>query len=1021
MTFPILGGNGAVAGYSIDNSLRFNDNDSSNLNITPSGAGNRDTFTTSFWVKRGNLGTAQRLWSAGTSIGTNNNNVSSLLFESNDTLKFFGEVGGSASFTLQTNQLFRDVSAWYHIVLAVDTTQSTSSNRVKIYVNGNQITSFSTETYMSQNTDTFYNATNLHTISYSGSAFVDGYIAEFVHIDGTQLTPTSFGETDEDSGIWKPIDVSGLTFGTNGFYLDFSDRNTQHTLTVNGDTEHSTTQNKIGSTSIKFDGTGDYLTATSSDFAFQLQDFTAEAWIYPTSLYNYIAIFSTRANNLGYPEAFHLGIDANGRITSYSDRNIAQSATGAITTNSWQHVALVRQGMTHRIYVDGTQVASGSDTDSTTRTLLGIGAIPSGQEALTGFIDEIRISDNARYPDGTSFTPYTSALTEDENTVLLIHSDTTNGSTTFTDSSGSAGGVVGLGADQSGNGNNFTTTNLLQNDQVLDSPTNNFATIDVLSSGAGTFSDGNTKYISTTDTGNGNFGTSSGKFYMEVKVVSNSNSFIGILDISKGLSPTRGGSWSSHGAIAYKANGDQYQLTVGGTSSTASYGSSYTTGDIIGIAFDVDADTITFYKNNVSQGNTTNGLSYISSDGVYSILLYGTNSTFVVNFGQDSTFAGNETRQNNSDGNGYGDFYYAPPSGYLALCTQNLATELSPTIDDGSQYFNSVLYTGNGSTQSITGVGFQPDTVWVKERSSTSGHQLRDSSRGVNKVLYPSATSAEGDDTNLTSFDSDGFSVGVSNGTNESGQTYVAWQWKASGGTTSSNTSGSITSTVQANTTAGFSIVTFTGNATAGATVGHGLGVKPEIIFSKNRSIGTNWNCYVEATDNTGDYTLTLNGTGGRSNSFNMWNDTAPTSSVITLGNRNETNGSSHNMVHFVFHSVEGYSKMGKYTGNGSSNGTFVYTGFRPAFLMIKRSDGVTNWATWDNKRDTYNEMFHMLQPNVAGAEITDANPHIDFTSNGFKFRTSWAGQNASGGTYIYMCFAESPFCTSTGIPVTAR
>ena len=220
----ILGANSVSGGYEVDNSLRFNDGDSPKLAITPGGAGDRDTFTFSFWIKRTTLGAAQRIFSAGTSIGTNNDNVSSFLFESNDTLKFFGEVGGSVSFTLQTNRLFRDPSAWYHIVVAVDTEDGTAANRIKLYVNGVQESSFSTATYMSQNTDTFFNATNVHNISYTGGGFIDGYLAEFHHIDGTQVAPTEFGEVN-DNGIWIPKAYEG-TYGTNGFYLEFKETGT---------------------------------------------------------------------------------------------------------------------------------------------------------------------------------------------------------------------------------------------------------------------------------------------------------------------------------------------------------------------------------------------------------------------------------------------------------------------------------------------------------------------------------------------------------------------------------------------------------------------------------------------------------------------------------------------------------------------------------------------------------------------------------------------------------------------------
>ena len=273
------------------------------------------------------------------------------------------------------------------------------------------------------------------------------------------------------------------------------------------------------------------------------------------------------------------------------------------------------------------------------------------------------------------------------------------------------------------------------------------------------------------------------------------------------------------------------------------------------------------------------------------------------------------------------------------------------TIDDPSEYFHIQLYTGNASddrdiTNDANAGDFKPDWLWIKERNDTSSHQLIDSNRGARYAALSDSTNAEDDDQNrVQAFNTDGFQVGTASTVNENSETYVAWQWKANGGTTSSNSSGSITSTVQANTTAGFSIVSFTGNATAGQTVGHGLGVKPEIILCKNRSNGNNWNVYAEPVDNTGNNYLSLNGTVGKESDYNMWNDTAPTSSLITLGNRNETNGNSHNMLFYCFNSVKGYSKIGSYEGNGNANGPFVYTGFKPAFLIIKRFDAVC-WET---------------------------------------------------------------------------
>ena len=350
------------------------------------------------------------------------------------------------------------------------------------------------------------------------------------------------------------------------------------------------------------------------------------------------------------------------------------------------------------------------------------------------------------------------------------------------------------------------------------------------------------------------------------------------------------------------------------------------------------------------------------------------------------------------------------------------------TVDDGSEYFTTTLYTGNESTNAITNSAnagdFQPDWVWLKSRNSATHHRLYDSSRGALKNILSSAANTEATTANsLTSFDSNGFTLGSDDNSNQNTKTFVAWQWKANGGTTSSNGDGNITSTVQANTTAGFSIVLFTGNATAGQTVGHGLGVKPEIIFAKNRSNGNNWNVYAEPVDNTGNNYLSLNGTVGKESDFNMWNDTAPTSSVITLGDRNETNGSSHNMVFYCFHSVKGYSKIGSYTGNGNADGTFVYTGFKPAWIMLKRTDSSNNWNIFDSKRDVDNQVGNVLYANLTSAEEADASHSSanDFLSNGFKLKETGNAVNGSGATYIYMAFAEHPFVSSEGVPVTAR
>jgi hypothetical protein len=342
------------------------------------------------------------------------------------------------------------------------------------------------------------------------------------------------------------------------------------------------------------------------------------------------------------------------------------------------------------------------------------------------------------------------------------------------------------------------------------------------------------------------------------------------------------------------------------------------------------------------------------------------------------------------------------------------------TIDKGSKYFNTVTYSGNGSTQSITGVGFQPDFTWIKARSVAEHHTLNDAVRGVNKQLYSNLTYAEATQTDcLTAFNTDGFSVGSNVIVNQSSQTLVSWNWLGAN-TTVSNTSGSITSTVSANTTAGFSVVSYTGNATLGATVGHGLGSTCKLMIIKNRSISSNWIMYHPIT--LENRYMELNTTNAEAINFDYWNSTRPTSSVFTIGTANTVNGSGNSMIAYCFAEIKGYSKFGGYTGNGSADGTFVYTGFKPAFVMIKQSSSAgEGWEMGDNKRSTYNVITTFLRANSSAAESTNTDRQYDFVSNGIKMRGTHGSTNGSGSTYIYMCFAENPFVTSGGIPVTAR
>ena len=344
-------------------------------------------------------------------------------------------------------------------------------------------------------------------------------------------------------------------------------------------------------------------------------------------------------------------------------------------------------------------------------------------------------------------------------------------------------------------------------------------------------------------------------------------------------------------------------------------------------------------------------------------------------------------------------------------------------IDKPSKYFNTVLYTGTGATRSITGVGFQPDWVWIKERSaSASDHNLSDAIRGAGKALFSNTTGAEydygtGTGGNLRSFDSDGFSLGTASQTNANGTTFVSWCWDANG-TGVSNTAGTISSTVSANTTSGFSICTLTTNAGGSGSYGHGLGVAPSFIIQKSRTNVTDWYVYHKSLGASA--WLELNKSNGATTSNTaVWSGTAPSSTVVNLGS-GWLNSNHGNVVAYCFAEVKGFSKAFSYTGNGSADGSFVYCGFLPSFVLFKRTDSAFGWYIYDTKRRTFNQNNVSLSPNASDAEDT-ASGAIDILSNGFKLRNSDGSKNASGGTYIGIAFAENPFVSSKGLPTTAR
>jgi len=829
-----------------------------------------------------------------------------------------------------------------------------------------------------------------------GTTFTD-----FGQGGGTVSSPTAF---TADSSTKLLLHMDGSDSGTT-FTDDSSTDASRHYITANGDVTNTRAEKKIGDSSIKFDGTGDYLSMPdSSDWQLGggTGNFTIEGWVYVNTLVGMKFIYAQWADTNNRVQLYHSS--TTGRI--YFDARssgvpLAESyTTVGITAETWHHIAVVRETTSITIYIDGVAVAQVEYTAVGTNSMPDL-AVPamigdragSGVE-WAGYMDEIRISDTARYT--TTFTPSTTAFTADSNTKLLIHSDWDGG----------------LGADSSGNGNAFAVTNLVATDQMIDTPTNNFATLNPIIGDDGTtnvtFAEGNLKYSNTDGTyrryapSTINMPSGTGKYYCEGIYTTSASSTYDCFGIGNAqlLGDGKYGGSNVAGIWAYRRNGNADTEATGGTSGE-SYGATWATGDIIGIAYDSDAGAVTFYKNNATQGELVSG---ITDDVCFFVAGYNTCDAYF-NFGSDSSFAGNKTAQGNQDANEKGDFYYEPPTDYLALCTSNLA---SPEIALPGDYFNTILYDDGAGAK--TGVGFQPDFVWLKSRGSAYDSKLTDVVRGVTKALVSNdpGTAQTTDSTGLTAFGADGFTVGADTDYSDTtGTGMVAWNWKA-GGTGVTNTAGDIagTVTVSANTTAGFSIVGWTGSGSVN-TVGHGLSEAPELIIAKRLDSSAAFRVGSDSIPTAWEYVMYLNQTPAAGDDNVQFNDTAPTASVFTLGTGTDINASGVDIIAWCFHSVEGYSKIGNYEGNGDLDGTFVYTGFRPAFVMTKSVDSTSDWQMFDNKRVGYNVDNYELEANDSAVEDTSTE-FIDIVSNGFKNRDTTDPNVAE--TYLYIAFAESPF-----------
>jgi hypothetical protein len=807
----------------------------------------------------------------------------------------------------------------------------------------------------------------------------------------------------------------------NGGLVTSSGGNTIHTFNATGALTPLT--NNL-TNSLRFRGSASAYLSRTNTLTGSKTTWTWSGWVKRGALGTQQGIF---AAGDGGNNASGLFFDAT-NILGFYDFISASFTTRLLTTqvfrdpSAWYHIVVVYDTTQAtaanrvRIYINGNQVTAfgtatypsqnyASGAINTTTYAPNLGREDGYGNYFDGYMDDIN------FIDGQALEPYYFGNNDANGVWKPIKYTGMYGRNgfylTFADTS--AATAAAIGKDTSGNGNNWTPNNINLNtpintntsyDAMLDVPTNTSATVanycvlnPLDNRASSTITDGNLSFTTATTSGGlviGTMAVSSGKWYVEFIPTSSvaNECFFGIENIDFPLTSANFfGLGQNATSYAYRNSGQK----VNNATST-SYGASFTTNDVIGIALDLDAGTLVFYKNNVSQGTAFSSITgtyrFGASDGTS-----GGGISGVVNFGQRP-------------------FAYTPPTGFVRLNTFNLPT---PTILQGNKYFDSTLYTGNGSSQTIVNQGqFRPDLVWMKNRGSAQDHALLDSVRGTTGFLISNWDGPQSTAGDLSiSYNSNGFStIGGNARSNAASNTYVGWQWQAGQGSTSSNTSGSITSTVSVNTTAGFSIVTYTGNNTA-STVGHGLGVSPKMIIVKSRSATNPWPVY--NVDLGVQKYIFLNATDAAySNLSNYWGSTAPSSTTFGIGPYGGINASGATYVAYCWAEIAGFSRFGSYTGNGSTDGPFVYLGFRPEFLMIKRTDGGTaNWYLLDSSRNTFNLTNTMLFPNLSASETSTIEANFDFLSNGFKLRTSNQESNISGGTYIYAAFAEHPFKNS--------
>ena len=916
-----VGASGAVdSTFTVDRSLRFNSGDSPYLAYTPSGAGSNQ-MTFSFWMKRGAIGTQQVIFSSGAV------NARGHIYIYNDKLTIQPFNSSGANGYIETNRVFRDPSAWYHIVVTLNNAAySNMASTINVYVN-NVAATFTTHVSGTPTGGNRLNDAQAKRIGEfapdSGSHF-DGYLAEFNFIDGQALTPSSFAETNSETGQWNPIDTSELNFGTNGYRLNFSDNSGTTATTLGKDSSGNGNNFTPNNFSVAAGAGNDSLEDTPTNNFPTLNPLNINPYSssgYPSPTFsNGNLTFSTNQNNaVNYAESsfyfpstgkWYLEVAIN-NINIGSGLGYLQALTIRSATSGSYYLWWVYSSPYYQI-----------NTDSGLVTI----SAPSNGQVLQLAFD----ADTGKTWFGNNNTWYLSGDpangTAMSSPITVIGDDVRF---SVSGRSGSAANIVDVNFGQ--RAFSYTPPTGFQAlcsanlpDPTILLPNKHF----------------DTKLINGTGSQQTITGYNFSPSWVWGKQRSATNSHE-IYDVVRGVKQiiysdlTDAEGTNNNGISAFTSDG----FTIAGNTSLNQSGNT-----AVAWAWNAgDTDGKTYTVKVVSDGGNKYRFDDFGTSAVTLDLAEG--GTYIFD-GADSSMASHPIK---------------------------LSETSNGTHGGGSSYNTGVTYLLDGA--SVT------ESAYVSGYSSATTRQLKIVVAASAPTLYYYCHYHSG--------------MGGQANTNST--------------LGSSNFDGSIQSTVKVNATAGFSIVSYTGNATAGSTVGHGLGVKPDFMILRNRPDVTNWIVYHSKLATDGQSFLELNETqDGLSTSTTLYNSTAPSSSIITLGTNNASNGNSDAMIVYAFSEVAGYSKFGSYTGNSSSDGTFVFTGFRPAWLMIKRTTGADNWMIHDNKRDPDNLVRNYLFADTSNAEAADDS--CDFLSNGFKWRINSGLRNGSGETYVYFAFAESPF-----------